>query len=65
MEKMKGFFHKINKNLILYLIIVIVILVIANFILKLFHLKFRQWVYYNHFDNRGINTYNREIYQTE
>ena len=45
MEKMKGFFHKINKNLILYSIIAIVILVIANFILKLFHLKFRQWVY--------------------
>lgn len=45
MGKMKDFFHKINKNLILYSIILIVILFIAHFILKLFNLKFRQWFY--------------------
>jgi len=45
MEKIKVFFHKINKNLILYSIILIAILVVTHFILKLFQLRFRQWVY--------------------
>lgn len=45
MEKIKAFFHKINKNLILYSIILITILVITHVILKLFNLRFRQWVY--------------------
>ena len=45
MEKIKSFFRKINRNLLLYSIILIVILIIAHLILKAFCLKFREWVY--------------------
>lgn len=45
MEKIKALFCKINRNLLIYLIILIVILVIAHLILKVFCLKFREWVY--------------------
>ncbi|MGN1302104.1 MAG: hypothetical protein ACI4VO_00390 [Clostridia bacterium] len=45
MKKIKSFFHKINKHLILYSIALTVVLVITPFILKLFALKLRQWVY--------------------
>lgn len=45
MKKIKSFFHKINKHLILYSIALTIVLVITPFILKLFALKLRQWVY--------------------
>lgn len=45
MKKIKAFFRKINRNLLLYSIILIVILIIAHLILKAFCLKFREWVY--------------------
>lgn len=45
MKKIKSFFYKINKHLILYSIVLMVILVSTSFILKHFALKLRQWVY--------------------
>lgn len=45
MKKTINFLHKTSINLLLYSLILIVILVILHFALKLFYLKFRQWVY--------------------
>lgn len=45
MEKIKIFFSKTNRNLLHYSILLIVILIVTHFALKIFNLKFRQWVY--------------------
>lgn len=45
MEKIKKFFNKINNNMMLYSVALIVILFFAQIILKFFNLKLRQWVY--------------------
>lgn len=45
MKKIKVFFRKINRNLLLYSIILMTTLVVTHLVLKPFYLKFRQWVY--------------------
>lgn len=45
MEKIKYFFNKINNNMMLYSVVLIVILFFTQIILKFFNLKLRQWVY--------------------
>ncbi len=45
MGKVKDFFSKISKNLLLYSILLIIILIVLHFILKAFDLKLREWIY--------------------
>lgn len=45
MKKIKSFFHKINNYLLLCSLVLILILIVTHFILKLFALKLRQWIY--------------------
>lgn len=47
MNKIKMFFSKINKDMWLYLTIIIITVLIMHFSLKVLNLKFRNWVYIN------------------